>query len=76
MGTVHLLEAVRTCPSVRAAVIVTTDKCYENKEWVWGYRENEPMGLFAERSNYLSLEDKTQTLISLKVWPKHALGQI
>ena len=44
MGTVHLLEAVRTCPSVRAAVIVTTDKCYENKEWVWGYRENEPMG--------------------------------
>jgi CDP-glucose 4,6-dehydratase len=44
MGTVHLLEAVRTCPSVRAVVIVTTDKCYENKEWVWGYRENEPMG--------------------------------
>ena len=34
------------------------------------------MGLFAERSNYLSLEDKTQTLISLKVWPKHALEQI
>jgi CDP-glucose 4,6-dehydratase len=44
MGTVHLLEAVRQTPSVRAVVNVTTDKCYENREWVWGYRENEPMG--------------------------------
>lgn len=46
MGTVHLLEAVRKTPSVRAVVNVTTDKCYENKEWVWGYRENETMGGF------------------------------
>jgi CDP-glucose 4,6-dehydratase len=46
MGTVHLLEAVRQTPSVRAVVNVTTDKCYENCEWVWGYRENEPMGGF------------------------------
>lgn len=44
MGTVHLLEAVRGCPSVRAVVNVTTDKCYENREWHWGYRENEAMG--------------------------------
>lgn len=44
MGTVNLLEAVRHCKSVRALVNVTTDKCYENKEWEWGYRENEPMG--------------------------------
>jgi CDP-glucose 4,6-dehydratase len=44
MGTVHLLEAVRQTPSVRAVVNVTTDKCYENKEWAWGYREDEPMG--------------------------------
>lgn len=44
MGTVHLLEAVRHCPSVRTVVNITTDKCYENKEWVWSYRENEPMG--------------------------------
>jgi CDP-glucose 4,6-dehydratase len=44
MGTVHLLEAIRATPSVRAVVIVTTDKCYENKEWIWGYREDEPMG--------------------------------
>lgn len=44
MGTVNLFEAVRVCKSVRAVVNVTTDKCYENKEWLWGYRENEPLG--------------------------------
>jgi CDP-glucose 4,6-dehydratase len=46
MGTVNLLEAVRQTPNVRAVVNVTTDKCYENKEWPWGYRENESMGGF------------------------------
>lgn len=44
MGTAHVLEAVRQSESVRAVVVVTSDKCYENREWVWGYRENEPMG--------------------------------
>lgn len=44
MGTVNLLEAVRYCENVKAVVVVTSDKCYKNKEWVWGYRENEPMG--------------------------------
>ena len=44
IGTVNLLEAVRSCNSVKAVVNITTDKCYENKEWVWGYRENEPLG--------------------------------
>jgi CDP-glucose 4,6-dehydratase len=44
MGTVNLLEAVRRTPGVRSVVAVTTDKCYENREWVWGYRENEAMG--------------------------------
>ena len=44
MGTVHVLEAARSTPNVKAIVVVTTDKCYENKEWAWGYRENEPMG--------------------------------
>ena len=44
MGTVHLLEAVRKSPTVRAVVNVTSDKCYENREWVWGYRENEALG--------------------------------
>jgi CDP-glucose 4,6-dehydratase len=44
MGTVHLLEAVRATPSVKAVVNVTTDKCYENREWAWSYREPEPLG--------------------------------
>lgn len=44
MGTVHVLEAARAAGTVRAIVNVTTDKCYENNEWVWGYREGEPMG--------------------------------
>jgi len=43
-GTVHILEAIRHTPSVRAAVLITTDKCYENREWVYGYRESDPMG--------------------------------
>jgi CDP-glucose 4,6-dehydratase len=51
MGTVHLLESVRTTPGVKSVVIVTTDKCYENREWVWGYRENEPMGGYDPYSN-------------------------
>ena len=44
MGTAHLLDAIRRCPSARSVVVITTDKCYENKEWFWGYRENEPLG--------------------------------
>lgn len=44
MGTVNLLEAVRNTKGVKALINVTTDKCYENKEWLWGYRENEPLG--------------------------------
>jgi len=44
MGTVHLFEAVRQLGGVRAVVNITSDKCYENREWVWGYRENDPLG--------------------------------
>ncbi len=44
MGTVNLLEAVRQVESVRAVVVVTTDKCYANQEWAWGYRETDPLG--------------------------------
>jgi CDP-glucose 4,6-dehydratase len=44
MGTVNVLEAVRRTPGVRAVVIVTSDKCYENREWQYAYRENDPMG--------------------------------
>jgi len=51
MGTVHLLEAVRQTDTVRAVVNVTSDKCYENREWAWGYRENEQMGGYDPYSN-------------------------
>ncbi|OGT06534.1 MAG: CDP-glucose 4,6-dehydratase [Gallionellales bacterium RBG_16_57_15] len=51
MGTVNLLEAVRNTDSVKAVVNVTSDKCYENREWLWGYRENEAMGGYDPYSN-------------------------
>jgi len=44
MGTIHVLEAIRATPSVKVGVMITTDKCYENREQIWGYRENEAMG--------------------------------
>lgn len=44
MGTVNVLESAKSCKNLKAIVSVTTDKCYENKEWPWGYRENDPMG--------------------------------
>ena len=51
MGTVNLLEAVRSCGAVRAVVNVTTDKCYENNEWEWPYRENDSLGGYDPYSN-------------------------
>lgn len=51
LGTVHVLDAVRHTDTVRAVVNVTTDKCYENQEWLWAYRENEPLGGFDPYSN-------------------------
>lgn len=44
LGTVNVLEAARRCPSVKVVIVVTSDKCYENREWLWGYREDEPLG--------------------------------
>ena len=46
MGTVSVLEAIRQMGSVQSAIIVSSDKCYENREWVWGYREDDPVGGF------------------------------
>ena len=51
MGTVHVLESVRSINTVQATVVITTDKCYENKDWAWGYRENESMGGYDPYSN-------------------------
>jgi CDP-glucose 4,6-dehydratase len=51
MGTAHVLDAIRRVPSVRAVVVITTDKCYENREWLWGYREDDRLGGFDPYSN-------------------------
>ena len=57
MGTVNLLECVRGCDSVRSVVNVTTDKVYQNNEWCWGYRENEPLDGFDPYSNSKSCSE-------------------
>lgn len=57
MGTVHILECVRRIPSVRSFLNVTTDKVYENKEWEWGYRENEPLDGYDPYSNSKSCSE-------------------
>jgi CDP-glucose 4,6-dehydratase len=57
MGTINLFEAVRRCKDVKAVINVTTDKCYENKEWLWGYRENEPLGGYDPYSNSKSCSE-------------------
>jgi CDP-glucose 4,6-dehydratase len=44
MGTANVLESIRKSDTVKSTVIITSDKCYENNEWIWGYRENDPMG--------------------------------
>ena len=57
MGTVNICEAVRQTPSVRSFLNVTTDKVYEHKEWVWGYRENEPLDGYDPYSNSKSCSE-------------------
>ncbi len=79
MGTVHVLEAMRICGSIRAAVMVTTDKCYENKEWVWGYRENEPMGGLDPYSNSkgcaeLAIASYRQSFFPEEDYAKHGVA--
>jgi CDP-glucose 4,6-dehydratase len=57
MGTVHILEAIRKSSSVRSFVNITTDKVYENREWIWGYRENETLCGFDPYSNSKSCSE-------------------
>ena len=61
MGTLHVLEGIRSIDSVRSAVMVTTDKCYQNKEWVWGYRETDTLG---GHDPYSSSKGAAELLIS------------
>jgi CDP-glucose 4,6-dehydratase len=80
MGTVHLLESLRQLGQPCVVVNVTSDKCYENKEWDWGYRENDPMGghdpysnskacaelvTSAFRESYFRMEDPERTRIAV-----------
>jgi CDP-glucose 4,6-dehydratase len=79
MGTVHVLESIRALDCVRAAVIVTTDKCYENKEWAWGYRENEPMGGHDPYSNSKGCTELVtsayrQSYFSPEKYPQHKVA--
>ena len=61
MGTINILEAIRATDGVKVGVMITTDKCYENKEQIWGYRENEPMGGY---DPYSSSKGATELAIS------------
>lgn len=76
MGTLHLMEAFRHCASAKVAVIITTDKCYENKEQIWGYRENEPMGGYDPYSSSkgaveLAISSWRRSFIHPKDYEKH-----
>lgn len=75
MGTVHLLESVRHCDSVRAVVNVTTDKCYENREWHWGYRENEPMGGYDPYSSSKGCSELVTSAYRSSFFPTEAYSE-
>lgn len=79
MGTVNLLEAVRNTPGIKAVVNITTDKCYENKEWLWGYRENEPMGGYDPYSNSKACSELVtqayrSSFFNLKTYEQHGVA--
>ena len=79
IGTVNLLEAIRHTPGVKAVVNVTTDKCYDNKEWHWGYRENEPLGGYDPYSNSKSCSELVtsayrNSFFNSKEYQKHGVA--
>lgn len=74
MGTVHVLEAARHAGSVRAIVNITTDKCYENREWVWGYRENEPMGGHDPYSNSKGCAELVSSAYRKSFFAEHGIA--
>jgi CDP-glucose 4,6-dehydratase len=74
IGTARLLEAVRHTSSAKAVVCVTTDKCYENKEWLWGYRETDPLGGYDPYSNSKACAELISSAYRQSFFPldKHA----
>jgi CDP-glucose 4,6-dehydratase len=75
MGTVHLLEAIRTLKHRCVIVNVTSDKCYENREWVWGYRENDPMGGHDPYSNSKGCSELVTSAFRDSYFPPQLLHQ-
>lgn len=74
MGTVHVLEAARLTKSVKTIVNVTTDKCYENHEWLWGYRENEAMGGYDPYSNSKGCSELVTSAYRNSFFKEHGIG--
>jgi CDP-glucose 4,6-dehydratase len=75
MGTVNVLEAIRFTKSVRVVVIVTSDKCYQNREWPWGYRENEPMGGYDPYASSKGCAELITSAYRSSFFPKEQYGQ-
>jgi len=79
IGTVNLFEAIRKCNTVRVVINVTTDKCYENREWIWPYRENEPMGGYDPYSNSKACSELItasyrNSFFNPQEYPKHGVA--
>ena len=75
IGTAKVLDAVRRTPSVRAVVSITTDKCYENKEWVWGYRETDPLGGYDPYSSSKACAEIVSAAFRQSYFPVDKLGK-
>jgi CDP-glucose 4,6-dehydratase len=75
MGTVHLFEAVRQLQHPCVVVNVTSDKCYDNREWIWGYRENEPMGGHDPYSNSKGCAELVTAAYRNSFFPSECLDQ-
>ncbi len=75
MGTVNVLEAFRLSESARVALMITSDKCYENKEWVWGYRENDSMGGYDPYSSSKGCAELVTAAYSKSFFPDQDNGE-
>jgi CDP-glucose 4,6-dehydratase len=75
IGTARLLDAVRRTESVRAVISVTTDKCYENKEWLWGYRETDPLGGYDPYSSSKACAEIVSAAFRQSYFPLEKIAQ-
>lgn len=75
MGTVHVLEAIRRTPSVRAVICVTTDKVYQNREWVWPYRETDPLGGYDPYASSKACSEMVSAAYQSSFFPPERLAE-